>query len=336
MIPQSFFSAGVVQLCELEDLLALRATCTELRDLVNATATRLRFPIHKMYPEGCEEFHRFLQKFPRLIDLGVTPQTHFTSLIPEYTNLITLSLEGRGRSLKAVHAKALSNLKHVNNLSLRVWIISDESMGHLSRMTNLTHLDLNTSRVSPGRGTRAISRLTNLTKLNLLRVHEFGNTKDLVRTTRRMGNLNTLNCKNHLNHITDDFIKDLAMHWHTLTDLDIGCCISQSITDSSLRDIARLPTLTRLRLPPSPMVTDEGLRSISQCTTLTNLHIESCFRITDDGVNALASLTNLKNLDIVVAPRVTDRGVHSLAFVKTLRMYDCASDRRSSLENKPI
>ena len=298
----------VVQLCDTGEILAMRATCTMLRDMVHETVTRLRRIGH--FATG-----RFLEKFPRLTDIGFArTRNSIPYLLRNYTNLKTLCLDGDARRLDGDETRPLSRMHHLTSLGLREWIIKDDSsMGHLSMMTNLTDLDLNTSQITSGNGIRAMAGLTNLTRLNLLRVNEvseYGYTKVLVYATRGMSKLKTLNLNMHLETLTDDDILDLAVHWTSLTDLDLDIPISQGITDIALKALARLTTLTRLRLPPSPMVTDEGLKALAQCIELKDISLSECHLVTDTGVKALASMTNLTSLDADYTARFTNHDLN--------------------------
>lgn len=97
-----------------------------------------------------------------------------------------------------------------------------------------------------------------------------------------------------------------------LQELYLGNC---SITDKSLKSVAKLKSLISLQLDNGRDITDAGIKYIAKgCTLLRSLTLFKCSHIGDSAIQSLAcSATQLKILDLSYLSEITDAALHSLA-----------------------
>jgi hypothetical protein len=92
---------------------------------------------------------------------------------------------------------------------------------------------------------------------------------------------------------------------------------SGQMTDDALANVARVDTITRLRLEGSKALTDEGVRHLARLPRLTDLDLSGT-AITDRGLAVLRELPKLERINLS-GTRVTDQGVAHLSHCPELQ-----------------
>ncbi|XP_035387977.1 F-box/LRR-repeat protein 2 [Electrophorus electricus] len=108
-----------------------------------------------------------------------------------------------------------------------------------------------------------------------------------------------------------------------LQELDLSACLK--LTDASITQVLRFPTLQTLSLSMLTEMTDEGLASVAcHCRCLTSLALSRCARISDKGLeHALLQLPRLQHLQLACCEAITDRCLHLIArYCKRLKTLD--------------
>jgi len=113
---------------------------------------------------------------------------------------------------------------------------------------------------------------------------------------------------------SDDGLKHLSRH-NRLTYVRIA---RRKLTEKGLRELARIPSLSRLELSGSGGITNAGAVAIGGIRTLTKLSLED---ITDDGLDEIGRLANLKSLALDCT-RISDKGLRHLPRLKKLSFLE--------------
>jgi GTPase SAR1 family protein len=124
--------------------------------------------------------------------------------------------------------------------------------------------------------------------------------------------------------ITDSQLRSLA-GLTSLTTLDLSNC--WKLTDEGLAHLAALTSLTKLDLSGCRNLTDEGLAHLAGLTSLTTLSLNECKNLTNEGLAHLTGLTSLTTLDLSEYGRLTDEGLAHLAGLTSLSMLDLLNCR---------
>ncbi len=115
----------------------------------------------------------------------------------------------------------------------------------------------------------------------------------------------------HNTQITDTGLREVAKLTQ-LTELDL--LGSNKLTDADLRELAQLPHLETLGLPGQ--ITDEGLREVVELNQLMTLGLKDCTQITDAGLGELTKLNRLSSLWL--PPQITDTSLKEITKLKQL------------------
>jgi len=142
--------------------------------------------------------------------------------------------------------------------------LTDGSLQHIARLTNLHTLQLHGEKVTDA----GLSRLTGLTKLRELDVH----------ATRADG----------------EFLAALSQA--PLESLSVS-----RLSDDSAQQLKSFPNLTRLSIYDSPM-TERGFAAIAGLRRLKTLRLRHCPNIAPSAFTQLARMHSLKDLDVVDTP----------------------------------
>lgn len=164
----------------------------------------------------------------------------------------------------------------------------------------------------PGIGDKDIDVMTNLKKrVNKL---SFETDKLTNKGFKKLGVFNNLVRLSIISHNFDDSCKDIFSGYSRLDDLTIS---DASISGITLKEIAKLKTITRLDLGGST-IRDDDLKYLRELPKLNNL-ILSKTKITDKGLKILSEL-NLKNLVYLWLDQtnISDEGVEYLLKIKSL------------------
>jgi len=151
-----------------------------------------------------------------------------------------------------------------------------------------------------------ISHLTNLTRLNLERLH-----------ITKYGIL---------------WLSDL----NSLTQLELGG--NSALTDDALEIVSKFTKIVHLDLKLCKKITDDGLQHLRSLTRLEKLSLEMCTKITDDGLLHLRILTRLYDLNLKLT-LLTDVGLHYLPFLTNLQrlnLISCINITDEGLNNSTI
>ncbi len=174
--------------------------------------------------------------------------------------------------------------------------IDDESMHLLGQITNLSEINLTSTRITD-EGIRALSRLVNLESLILTSTEVTGSTFQSLE-----------NCKNmrELTLTSTPFNNEGMENLTNFQRLDSLKLDDTEITDEGMKSLEGLHQLLLLNLQGT-LVSDAGLKSIAKMTTLVELYLGGTILyegddyespITDKGVEWLCGLADLKVLHL--------------------------------------
>uniref|UniRef100_A0A3B1K461 F-box and leucine rich repeat protein n=1 Tax=Astyanax mexicanus TaxID=7994 RepID=A0A3B1K461_ASTMX len=111
-----------------------------------------------------------------------------------------------------------------------------------------------------------------------------------------------------------------------LQTLDLSGCTK--LTDASITQVVRFPTLQRLSLSMLPEISNESLVSVAQhCCCLTSLVLSHCSQLSDEGMAcALPYLPRLQHLYLACCNSITDRSLTLISrYCKRLRTLDIST-----------
>ena len=160
-------------------------------------------------------------------------------------------------------------------------------------------------------GMCAVSRLPNLTALDLQFCFKF--TDDGVRAVSALPlkSLHLAWCR----ELTDDGLAAVS-GMRALTHLDLCACAK--VTGEGMRAVARLPALRSLQLAGCAEMTDDGVCAVSEIPTLTSLSLAGCDKITDDALCAVSRRRGLTNLNLRDCAKVTEVGLGAVVRLSAL------------------
>jgi hypothetical protein len=118
--------------------------------------------------------------------------------------------------------------------------------------------------------------------------------------------------------ISDEVLEVLCASSKKVTQLAVSSAnpfLGNRISDSSLKHISTLSSLTDLNIMGARHITDQGIFYLSLgCTSLVRLSLGFCIKLTDSGLNYISrGLTSLTHLGIFQCPLVTDDGIAYLS-----------------------
>ncbi len=203
--------------------------------------------------------------------------------------------------------KLIERLPHIHSLLIKSSTISNVSLSHIAKLTQLTKLNLEWCKKITNKGLEHLTKLTQLTKLNLKGCNKIRDNgfKHLTKLTQ-LTNLNLSCCFD----ITDNGLEYIAK----LTQLkELNLCNCHKITDNGLEHLTKLKQLTNLNLSWCDKITDNGLEYIAKLTQLKELNLSYCYKITDNGLEYIAKLTQLKELNLYECCKITDNGLEYIA-----------------------
>ncbi|HTA71883.1 MAG TPA: hypothetical protein VK776_26555 [Bryobacteraceae bacterium] len=178
----------------------------------------------------------------------------------------------------------LTKLPQLTELNLRNTEISEVGAAHLSSISLLQKLDLSYTLLSD-------SALTKLTPLVSLQALNLGSTQV---EGPGLGAIEGLTNLRELNLDNAPLKNDALQHIGKLTGLEALSIRYTDVTDKGTPALAGLKNLKRLDLGGVD-IRDAGLKNLSGLTQLEELDLSFC-RFTETGLKALNGLTNLKKL----------------------------------------
>lgn len=215
----------------------------------------------------------------------------------------------------AVTDETIQSIKESHKLSgidVEWSYITTISLTHLTKIANLTYLNIANSKGIKEKELDTILYFKKLTYLNLSGCHVTDRLLNQFGSFNQLKTLNLTLCES----ITDTGLKSLSEFCQSLQSLDLNCLSIKKI--ASLANLKNLKELTLLRyegdIPSeeyaslgalenlqllfisSCSIKDKDLAFISNLTKLVDFEINSCFDISDNGLNHLP--TNLHNLII--------------------------------------
>ncbi len=199
------------------------------------------------------------------------------------------------------------NCPKIEHLSLPQ-SVTNEDLAFLS--SNLTSLELLGCRNITDDGLKEVSKLKNLTWLNLRWCNI---TNEGLKEVSKLENLTSLNLS--WCNITDDGLKDVSK-LKTLTSLSLSGC--RKITYEGLKEVSKLENLTSLNLALCTKITAEGLKEVSKLKNLTLLDLVGCTEITNEGLKEVSKLENLTWLDLAGCTEITDEGLKEVSKLENL------------------
>jgi hypothetical protein len=186
----------------------------------------------------------------------------------------------------------------------RVPFLSDSALAHVAECSTLRTVNLSSSQGLTARSLQLLSVAPALTELVL-----FGCT----------------------------FVDDAALRHleccRTLTKLDISLCQQESLTDSGLASLGRLPALRILTMSTCSQrtLTDAGFSALAQSRSLEALDMVECDQstITDVALGALARCATLTRLDVTSCDQRgwSSAGARALASSRSLCSLDVTYTR---------
>jgi hypothetical protein len=203
--------------------------------------------------------------------------------------------------------------------------VTEEGLGALSLLTDLTTLVLIGFEVKPAEGLKKLALLTALNTLCLSKCSSL--TDDHLRAVAKLTTLTKLTI-NMFSVKLGDLRSLTTLPTHSLTAHVHSRYVTQvwNVTGEGVRALAALTDLKHLDLHGLRGVTDDGVNALAGLSTLTYLSLFNSRKVTDGGVRALACLTALTYLDLGFT-KVTDRGlvelVPALPFLRNLRLMNC-------------
>lgn len=204
--------------------------------------------------------------------------------ISELTHLQRITL--RWVDLDDDSLAALSGLSELQSVALAGTKITDKGITHIARATELRELALNMTQIGP-EGLKQLAALKKLEKLDLgVKVGPFG----MAKVSRALSNL-----------VTDEDRKFL----------------SSDTTFDAMLSVRLLETTLFNSMLASKVLTNDALRELAACTSLKVLDLGDQ-KISDAGITHLRPLVNLEHLTLFGIEKLTDEGLKHLAELKKL------------------
>jgi hypothetical protein len=190
-----------------------------------------------------------------------------------------------------------SSLGFVRTVSLYSCVaITDASVGHLARCTQLQSLDLWMCMPVTDAGLAHLSRCAQLQSLSVAgcEVTDAG-----LAHISRCAQLQSLDVS-HCDEVTDVGLAHVS-RCAQLQSLDVSYC--DEVTDSGLAYVSRCTQLQSLNVSYCDEVTDVGLALVSRCAQLQSLTVEGCKKVSSlrwayDGQLGPAEIKKLRNTKI--------------------------------------
>ncbi|VDN04045.1 unnamed protein product [Thelazia callipaeda] len=112
--------------------------------------------------------------------------------------------------------------------------------------------------------------------------------------------------------ITDEVLRNTVMGCKQLKYVDLSGC-SRFVSNSGLRELAKLPHLSHLNLAYMRVVDDETIRIIAEKGTLQTILLHRCDEISDEAIKMLLKhCACLTALDVSYCPKVTDESMENM------------------------
>lgn len=327
---------GMVQLEQVR--LAFPLTDEGMWGLVGLTGLR---SLHVL--KGSRVTDRSLRKLSSLTRLtcltlcGLRTTGDGLSALSTLDSLTSLDLSG-SRKISCAALACLRPLLALLDLNLSDCRVRDESVEHLSGLTNLRTLKLRGARITD-RSLVLLARLHRLRVLDLSHCSHFTDDglRALTALHTTLENLNLKGCS----LISDQGVAEL-MTLTVLNRLNVSRC---RITDVGLEHIGQWPSLRSLNVAACKGITDRGFcawraplkfLNLSGCSeltdaavrnlarpSLTNLNLSDCEQITDGALGCLHTCPELKTLDVSLCDRITSEGLSALAHIDDISWFLC-------------
>ena len=212
-------------------------------------------------------------------------------------------------------------MEKVHTLSLRdCKKLTDKSMYEVAELRSLTYLDVSMTKIADD-GAAAISRLPNLTSLNL-----FLNYNITVRGYEALGSMPALT---HLNVSACFSNTDACLYalsgLHGLRHLDMGSW-SDRLTHKALDTLSNFPYLTYLSLEGNKSLTAvEGMNALAALTSLQTLKLMDCGMVTNESLRKLSGLHQLQTLTLGAGAKTRASTLTTLAPLRGLESLRCVT-----------
>ncbi|MBI3737225.1 redoxin domain-containing protein [Candidatus Sumerlaeota bacterium] len=238
------------------------------------------------------------------------------SLPPDAIQQLTLCANSQADE-DATHLTRLTGLRTLN---LNTTKITDAGLAHIEPLTSLRVLSLNATQVSDA----GLAHLGPLTALVLL---DLGQTKVRGPGLAHIADLPQLNTLHlHSNEIGDEGLAPLKR----MRSLRVLVLDGTVITDAGMTHLATLTDLERLTLMQTG-IGDAGLAHLAGLTNLKSLNIRYT-KVTDQGLASLAGMKKMQTLSvggIAKSSPLTEAGlkvVENMPTLKTLVLDHCKPD----------
>ena len=258
----------------------------------------------------------------------------------ELRNIKLLKLTGA--SITDVGLMTVSKIKTLESLYLnKVKLITIEGLEHLTKLKNLTYLNLNATRF----GNEALPIVSKIKSLKVLRLMDLKLTEEALAPLIDHPNLMDID-------VNRSKIKDGVGVLRNVKTLEIIRVGTNGVTDNGVKALDGLPNLKALHIQGNP-ITGAGLRTISTWPVLqdlwiieTNVRPEDLsvlkktktlqilrvdgLKINDISISYITGLKQIKHLTIG-DNQITDKGLLKLASMPNLESVDVKGCRGISL-----
>ena len=253
---------------------------------------------------GLTELEELVLKNTPVCDASLVHLKGMTKL--KKLNLSNAQINGAG----LVHLRGMTNLEELDFSNTQ---IEDKNLVYISGMTKLRKLDLSSN---PGTGKitdAGMVHLKNLKSLEQLKL-PYGGISDVgLSHLTELSSLKKLNV--YSDSVTDEGLANLVK-LKSLKELDISCSVrGRNITDAGMEKLSECTCLKALNLQYCP-ITDKGLAQLAKLKSLTRLRIYKT-QVTGDGLAVLKELPLLKDLTLNHM-NLGETGIAQLAGLKSL------------------
>jgi len=230
-----------------------------------------------------------------------------------------LNLEGNHNDAINEGLAHLADHTEMEELILRNTQVADAGLAHLTGMTKLRKLDLSSNPITGKITDAGMVHLKNLKSLEQLKLPYSGISDVGLSHLTELSSLKKLNV--YSDSVTDEGLANLVK-LKSLKELDISCNVrGRNITDAGMEKLSECACLKALSLQYCP-ITDKGLAQLAKLKSLTRLRIYKT-QVTGDGLAVLKELPFLKDLTLDHM-NLGETGIAQLAGLKSLERLNLA------------
>ncbi len=218
-------------------------------------------------------------------------------------------LKGKHAKQLAAQATVLRKMREVRISSDSDAPLADINLFELAKISNLRVLTIYGGS-NPRITDKGLAHLKNLKQLEYLTL------SDTDVTDKGLVNLGGMDALRSLMIFSPNVTGEGFRNLKPLPRLKV-LVIHGSINDKSIRDVAAISTLQRLKIT-GKQLTNTGMKHLTSLKALEFLGIEDA-KIDEDGLSYLTELPKLKRLALVGCQKITDSSVEALGQLKALR-----------------